>query len=269
MDRASLETRPVVLRSVLLSRIGVPHAFSTRVGGVSTGMFASLNFGNPGDLPPEQRDPVGNIRENQRRVLESIGASGREIVEVWQVHGDAVVVRRGGVAVASDSDVKADAIVTDDPSCVAAVRTADCAPILLASPDGRVVGAVHAGWRGMIAGVLPAAIKAMRELGASELCGAIGPCITVDAFEVGEEVAREVDRAFGAGAGLVRRDLGAKPHVDLKGALRLQMLSAGLGEKQIETLPHCTVRNAKLFYSHRRDAGTTGRMSAFIGAAQK
>lgn len=266
--------RAVMLRSVLLSRVGVAHGFSTRLGGVSSGVFSSLNFGNPGDLAPDRRDSPANIRENQRRALRAIGCERREVVEVWQVHGSAVHVRRLGEAraasgpAAAGSEIKADAIVSDDAGCVVGVRVADCAPILLSSSDGRIVAAVHAGWRGMIEGVLPAAVRTMQELGARGIVAAIGPCISVDAFEVGDEVAAEFDRVFGARAssGVVRRQAGAKAHVDLKLALRLQLLREELGADEVETLPHCTVRDRALFFSHRRDGGVTGRMLAMIGA---
>lgn len=262
---------PQLLRSSRLSC--VPHAFTTRAGGVSAGVFASLNFGNPGDLPPERRDPMANIRENWRRVLDAIGAGGRELVEVHQVHGAVVhVVRRGERAHAGDHDTKADAIVTDDPSRVLAIRVADCAPVLIASLDGRVVAAVHAGWRGVVAGILPAAVHAMRGL-APESCrgglaAAIGPCIGVDAFEVGPEVVAEFERVFGAGTRHVRAAAGSNWRVDLKGALAEQLADAGLSSDRIDVLTHCTYADADQFFSHRRathEGTVTGRMAAVIG----
>lgn len=270
--------RPVVLRSVLLSRIGVPHAFTTRIGGVSAEPFASLNFGNPGDLPKERRDPIEAIRENQRRVLEAIGAGGRTLREVWQVHGDKVCTWRDGECIdlnalpaptpfprEHDGDCKADAIVSNEPGCAVGVRVADCAPILLSSADARVVAAVHAGWRGVVSGVLPKAIASMRAIGAQQLVAVIGPCISMEHFEVGEEVAAEFARVFGSAHRVVRRDLGSKPHIDLKLALRDQAIDSGLGASAVEVLPHCTFRDRGLFFSHRRDAGLTGRMIAMIG----
>lgn len=258
---------PVLLRGGGLGAIGVPHAFTTRIGGVSGGVFASLNFGNPGELSAERRDPPMNIRANWARVLRAIGADGRELVEVHQVHGAAVhVVRAGEPARAGEGgrDVKADAIVTDDPGRVVGVRVADCAPVLVSSGDGRVVGAVHAGWRGVIAGVLPAALGAMRELGAVDVRAVVGPCIGREAFEVGEEVASEFDRVFGAGAGVVDRSR-AKPHVDLQRALVLQCEGAGIGAASVEVLIGCTASEPERFFSHRRDRERTGRMAAVIG----
>lgn len=267
-DKAQFST----LQGPALLRAGIPHAFTTRAGGVSSGIFASLNFGNPSDLPAAQRDPASNIRANLARVLAAIdpGAPAREIVEVHQVHGATVhTVHAGAPAHPSTHTTKADAIVTPDPARALAVRVADCAPVLIASTDGRVVSAVHAGWRGVISGVLPAAIDAMRALGATDIIAAVGPCIGFDRFEIGPEVADEFHRVFGPRTPLVRpaRDVdpAAAPDrslADLKGALRLQLERAGA--RAIDVLPHCTASDPALFFSHRRDKGLTGRMIGII-----
>lgn len=269
---------PTLIRSRVLEH--VPHAFTTRLGGVSSGpagVFESLNFGNPGELPIEQRDPMENIRENWRRVMSAIGSARRELVEVHQVHGAVVhIVRRGERAHAGPRDTRADAIVTDDPTRLIAVRVADCAPVLLASADGRIAGAVHAGWRGVLAGVATAAVAAMRELAprscAAGLAAAIGPCISAEALEVGPEVAAEFERVFGTGTRHVRAGAGDRAYVDLKGALAEQMADCGLSRSAIDVLPHCTYRDERLFFSHRRAShahpggiALTGRMAAVIG----
>lgn len=271
------QTATTHLRSRLLSDVGVPHAFSTRSGGVSTGIFASLNFGNPGDLPPEQRDPPANIAENFRRLLRDIDASDRRIVEVHQVHGcDVRVVHTAGPdhATPDNRDTKADALVTDDPARIIAVRVADCTPILLSSSDGRVVASVHAGWRGVVGGVLTEAVRAMAGLGVrpADIVAAIGPCIgggRAPTFEIGPEVVAEFQRAFGQdGATPVLSPIPGpanKALADQQMALRIQLRSAGVPDAQIETLPYCTVQRSDLFFSHRRDQGRTGRMVGLIG----
>lgn len=252
----------MLLRSPLLAHI--PHGFSTRRGGVSLGPFASLNLGNPSDLPPERRDPPYNIRENFRRILHNLSCNGREIVEVHQVHGaDIHLCLRGRPSHAGPRDTRADAIITDDPGRILAIRVADCAPVLLASHDGRLVAAVHAGWRGVVAGIAPAAAAAMRTLGATQLLAAIGPCIGPDHFEVGEEVASEFTRAFGKSAPIIRT--GPKPRIDLKEALRIQLAQTGI--TRIDVSDRCTHRDADEFFSHRRDRGLTGRTAGFIGCA--
>jgi YfiH family protein len=250
-----------VLTSPVLA--GIPHCFSTRVGGVSSGIFDSLNLGNPSDLPMEQRDPPANIRENFRRIFVAMGCEGRALGEVHQVHGGVIA---WADAERSGPDPKADAILTDDPRLVVAVRVADCTPILLSTADGRMVGAVHAGWRGVIAGVLPDAIAEMQRHGAESIFAAVGPCIGRDRFEVGPEVAAEFARVFGADDGrwpIVRPGVGDRSLVDLKEALRRQLVAAGV--ERFDLLPGCTYEDTSLFYSHRRDKGRTGRSAALIG----
>lgn len=267
--------------STLLQRAGIPHAFSTRLGGVSPAPFDSLNFGNPGDLPAERKDPPANIRANFERLLKAMEVPARCIAQVHQVHGGEVrVVSRAGRSPGAGADArplylpgpdpKADAIVADDPAMIACVRIADCAPVLIASTDGRVVAAVHAGWRGVPAMVVAAAIAKMRELGATGFVAAVGPCISVEHFEVGPEVVEEFARVLGPGVAVrPASDAGSpaaragKAHADLKEALRVQLVAAGVG--QVDVLPHCTVRDASLFFSHRRDRGLTGRLVGMIG----
>jgi hypothetical protein len=248
-------------RSPLLTRVGVPHAFSTRVGGVSDGPFASLNLGNPstGDL----RDPATNIDENWRRLAGASGIGDRPIRRVSQVHGCGVI---DADARTDLSTTTADAIVTRDSSCAAAVRIADCVPILLSSDDGKAVAAVHAGWRGVVAGVLPATLRHMRRHGASNIIAAIGPCIGFDAFEVGPEVVTTFENLFPSNPPVNLNENG-KGRIDLRDAVRRQLLDAGVTPENIDTTDRCTVRDADEFFSHRRDAGLTGRLAAAIAPA--
>lgn len=257
-------TRAAMLASEGLSH--VPHGFSTRVGGVSRGVFGSLNFGNPGELPPGvERDSKANIDENFRRVLEVVGAPGRRVLQVHQVHGDGVVLIRRSDA--SPDGVKADAIVTDDPRAMACVRVADCAPVLLASGDGRIVAAAHAGWRGVVAGVVPRAIDVMRKVGAEEIHAAIGPCISMQAFEVGPEVIEAFAQRFSTEC--VRRATApeaaalGKGYVDVPRAIVEQLRGAGVS--RVDVLARCSVREPEAFFSHRRDRGITGRMIGIVG----
>lgn len=258
------EPAPGLLRSAVLGH--VPHGFTTRRGGVSSGVYGSLNFGSPGDLPQDQRDTAVNIRENYRRVLHAIGCGRRELVEVHQVHGsDVHVVRRGDKSHAGESDTRADAIVTDDPSRVVSVRTADCAPVLAASADGRVVAAIHAGWRGVLAGVVPAAVGVMRTLSQQPLAAAIGPCIGRDALEVDADIADRFRAAFAGHPEIVRPDAErpGKFWIDMPAALVVQLRR--LGVSSVEVIARCTVTEPGEFFSHRAHARRTGRMAAVIG----
>lgn len=266
------DSSPLLLTSPLLAH--VPHAFSTRVGGLSPPPFDSLNFGNPGDLPAHiARDPIDRIRLNFSIVMTHLGIPDRTLVQVHQVHGSVVATlrrddrTRDAWPAPGHSDPKADAIVTDDPRLALAVRVADCCPILLACETGRVVGAVHAGWRGTVSGVLLAAVAAMQRLGAIRIRAAIGPCISTRRFEIGPEVAREFAAAFPAPSFLspspdpARAEQG-KSHADIPAALRHQLRLAHID--RIENHDLCTFEHRDLFFSHRRDHGITGRMIGLI-----
>ncbi|MBX2852688.1 MAG: polyphenol oxidase family protein, partial [Phycisphaeraceae bacterium] len=133
----------------------------------------------------------------------------------------------------------------------------DCVPVLIAAADGKAVAAVHAGWRGLLSGVVAEAADAL----AAGFVAAIGPCISVKRFEVGEEVAERFDQRF------VRRDLGSRPHVDLRAAVHAQLHR--LGAQQIDTTDRCTAEHEDEFYSYRRDVTqrqleSTGRMASVI-----
>ncbi|HEX4125546.1 MAG TPA: peptidoglycan editing factor PgeF [Tepidisphaeraceae bacterium] len=247
-----------------LADVGVPHAFPTRQGGVSPEPFASLNLGST--ITPTLSDDPTNVRENYRRLLAALGCEDRQWVYVHQVHGSAVADARAHASF--ECGQYADAIVSDDPGRVVTVRTADCVPILLADRTGRAVAAVHAGWRGIIAGTLLAAIARVSEhfdVASGNLLAAIGPCIGPEAFEVGPEVLAEFATAFGADAP-IRAAANGKGFVDLCAAVFRQLKSAGVPADCIDGGDHCTVRDVEEFFSHRRDAGRTGRMAAAIGA---
>jgi len=253
---------PAYLVSPLLTRAGVRHCFSTRVGGVSRSPFDSLNLGNPGG---DIQDDWANIHENYRRLQQAIACNDLPRCWVHQVHGgDVAETRRGN---AFENGQRADALVGDDPGKLLAVRTADCVPVLLSTSDGRCVAAVHAGWRGVIAQVIPSAIQRMRQIHQAPLLAAIGPAIGPDHFEVGQEVLAEFEARFSEGIGISRRSGPGKGFVDLRRAIRAQLLDAGVPDESIEMTGHCTFRDGELFYSHRRDRGVTGRMAALIAAA--
>jgi hypothetical protein len=284
---------PRLLRSELLARLGVPHAFTTRIGGVSRGVFESLKFGSPAEFSGDQRDPPANIDRNLALVRHAIGATAREVVQVYQVHGASVhVLSHGRASHPTPNDTKADAMVTRDPSRVLVVRVADCAPILLASGDGGVVAAVHAGWRGAVAGVLLNAVRVMNSEGARDIAAAVGPCIGPEFFEVGPEVLDEFIRAFGTQRVgelpanwrlgdridgtldqladedrpiVAWRRADGRAQVDLRAALGIQLRVTGVERGHVEHVGGCTVRDPSLYFSHRRDEGRTGRMIGVIG----
>jgi YfiH family protein len=263
LERRTAREGPVYYVSPLLEARRVPHAFSTRLGGISPPPFDSLNLGNPSGC--DVQDDYPRIYENFAMLQSAIGCADRPRCWVHQVHGGVVVpVRRGQ---AFESGPKADAMVSDDASKLLAVRVADCVPVLIASDDGKVVAAVHAGWRGVIAGVVPRAIDEMREMTDVPLVAGIGPCIGFDAFEVGPEVIEEFAATFDDRTLVRRRDDG-KGHADLRRAVHLQLRKIGVPADRIDITDRCTYRDADEFFSHRRDRGVTGRMAAVIGAVE-
>lgn len=265
LQRRAAAAGPVYYVSPLLESRGVPHAFSTRIGGLSPAPFDSLNLGNPSGCATQ--DDYGRIYQNYDLLQAAAGLGGRERCWVHQVHGGAVIsIHRGQPF---ESGAKADALVTDDADRIAAVRVADCVPVLIATDDGRAVAAVHAGWRGVIAGVVPNAVAAVRQLAgddAAAVVAAIGPCIGFDAFEVGPEVIEQFEATFAAAP--VRRREDGKGHVDLRQAIRLQLRALGLDDPRIDATDRCTFRDGDEFFSHRRDQGVTGRMAALIAPRQ-
>jgi YfiH family protein len=261
-DPASGSKLPL-LRSEL---IGAPfvHGFTTRAGGVSAPPFETLNLGGKwGD------DPAA-VSENRRRVER---AAGGPVATARQVHGAAVVRVRAGDDRAALAAREADALCTDAPGVVLGVFVADCIPAVLVDPRTGAVAAVHAGWRGTVAGVLPAAVRALAaEFGArpGDLRAALGPAIGPCCFEVGPEVVAAFEalcpdaRARGI---VLPSPLGAagKANVDLKAANRLLLERAGVAPEAIDAGPECTHCDRARFYSFRRDGNATGQLMGVVG----
>ena len=278
LTRVTLANGVVVYQSRLLNEVGVMHGFSTRIGGVSPAPFDSLNLGNPSGVA-EMRDSAENIQHNFARLFAGLGAANAPMAVVHQVHSCAVALLRaedeGEYSESTEAEIQdrfsgqtqADAIVSDVATAVVVIRIADCAPILLASDDGRIVGAIHCGWRGVVSGVVTRGVAEINNLGIKpdQMLAAIGPAIGVKYFEVGPEVA---DAFVSAGLGSTVETAGyAKPHIDLAGAAKMQLRQCGI--THIDGGSLCTYDNAVDFYSHRRDRGITGRMAAIIGAVKR
>ncbi|MEZ4702839.1 MAG: peptidoglycan editing factor PgeF [Rhodothermales bacterium] len=242
---------PTWLRPDIFTRApGVAAGFSTRLGGVSAAPFGTLNLGLSTD------DDRESVLENRRRLFGEVGFGLDELAITGQVHGDAVcVVDAAGLYRGFDG------MVSTTPRLLLCLSAADCASVLLASADGRIVGACHAGWRGAAAGIVGKTVTRMAEQGArpGDLLAYVSPCISAERFEVGDEVADRFDDRF------VIRAPGAKPHVDLKAVLLDQLVAAGVPDDAVEISPHCTHAETALFFSHRAENGVTGRMMGFIG----
>lgn len=224
---------------------GIRHAFFTREGGVSTGIYASLNGGQG-----SSDDPV-HVAENRARMARQLGVEPGHLVACWQVHSpDAVLATAPWTR---EEAPKADAIVTATPGLAAGVSIADCGPVLFADPQARVVAAAHAGWKGAFGGVIAATVALMEEQGArrENIHAAIGPLIRQSSYEVGEEfVARflDADKAFARFFAPADR-----PHhalFDLPGFIALRLKEAGVGH--VEDLGLDTYSDEARFFSYRR-----------------
>lgn len=243
-----------LLRAPSLTARGFAHGFTTRVGGVSDGPFASLNLGGAvGDDP-------ARVRENHRRLARSVGYE--RLHQTHQVHGGAVHVPAPDVAPADTFRVEADALVATAPGMAVAIRVADCVPVLLADPATGRVAAAHAGWRGVVKGVVGAALDALETPHPGAVIAAIGPSIGPCCFEVGDEVAAEI--AASTAPDVVLPRAGEKPRVDLWRAVERQLRARGVGD--VTTLGRCTVCEPGAFFSFRRDGARSGRMVGVIVA---
>jgi hypothetical protein len=266
LQKRTSNTGVAYYASARLEAIGVRHAFSTRRGGISPPPFDSLNLGNPNGA--EFQDDYKRIWANYALLLMAVDCLAEPPLRVHQTHGSNVAVVQNGQPF--DTASPADAIVSRDGQRPISVRTADCVPVLLSSQDGAIVAAIHAGWRGIVAGIVPATVRRIlaeaADISADSLIAAIGPCIGADAFEVGPDVLSEFERVFGPDAP-IRHLAAGKGKADLRAAARLQLLHCGLDDDCIDTTDRCTVTHADEFFSHRRDQGVTGRMAAVIAAS--
>jgi len=236
----------------------VPHGFATRGGGVSEGPYASLNLGfSVGDARER-------VLENHRRLAAAAHSPLGALCRVSQVHGDRVLEARGG----EGEDLRpvegeADALWTEAPGTWVAVGTADCVPVLLVDPDGRRVAAVHSGWRGTDADISARAVEALVAKGGrpERLLAAVGPSIQRCCYEVSGELAQRFTARFGPE---VVASAGASVRLDLTRAVRATLLRAGLKPAHVDVLPACTACAPERFFSHRRDAGRTGRHLNYV-----
>ena len=235
-------TLPAIEAGTLARRSGLKHGFFTRQGGVSEGLYASLNCGLG------SRDAREHVFENRRRVAAHLGVAPEFMVNGYQVHGAEVAVAETPWTPAEAPH--ADALVTRTPGLALAVSTADCAPVLLADPDSRVVGAVHAGWKGAFTGVLDATLRVMERLGAerARVVAAIGPAISGAAYEVGPEF-RERFLAADPGNDAFFRG-GERLRFDLPAYVAVRLM--GLGIREVEDVALCTYRDEARFFSFRR-----------------
>lgn len=244
---------------------GTLAAFSTRLGGVSSPPWDTLNVGlHVGDSPVD-------VTENRRRLFRALGVDPESLVTAGQVHSDAVAV-----ATSPGRHEKTDGLVTVARGLTLAVFCADCVPVWLLDPRLPAAGVVHAGWKGTLAGIAGRAVEIMvRKLGSRprDLLAAVGPSIGPCCYEVGSEVVAPAARNFGPD---VVVDTGGRPHLDLWEANRHALVLAGVNPSRVYVSGFCTSCRADLFHSHRREVRRarqaaapetpvrSGRMAALI-----
>lgn len=235
--------------------------FTTRLGGVSAGDFASLNLGRA------TGDDVTLVDANHRRVREAFALDPAFLFDVKQVHGTQFARVGAATRPADLAATEADGLVTAVPGRHLMMRFADCLPLVLFSVKTPALAVVHCGWRGVAAGIVDKAVTALEIdhlCDPADLAAAVGPGICGNCFEVGREVAREFLNRFAGLPGLDRRvtvwEGGAR--VDLPGLIRDALVARGLPPARIAVADLCTACRPDLYFSHRRDHGRTGRFAA-------
>jgi YfiH family protein len=224
---------------------GINHGFFDRTGGVSQGLYASLNGGVGSSDAPDK------VAENRSRMAAALGVSADRFLTPYQIHSPDVVTIDAPWT--PDARPRADALVTKTPSLAIGVSTADCGPLLFADAQARVIGAAHAGWRGAFTGVIEATVAAMEKLGAdrSRITAALGPTISQANYQVGPEFIERFLAANTDNAGFfVACEREGHALFDLNGYIAARMAEAGI--TNFEDVGLCTYAEPALFYSYRR-----------------
>lgn len=244
-------------------KIPLRHAFTTRYGGVSEGIFASLNLGsNRGDDPDA-------VRENYRRVCALMGVGIDDAAVTKQVHGNVVrtVTAADRHVCMSQVPYEADGLVTNVPGLPIFCFVADCVPVLMCDAKHRVIAAVHCGWRSSVSNILKNAVDAMCALGAvpQDITASLGAAIGACCFETDADVPEAIDRYLdGDSEGLYTRRPDGKYLVDLRKANARRLISLGLKPENIDISAECTVCSHEKYWSHRHTHGQRGSQGAVI-----
>ncbi len=227
-----------------LQEAGITHGFFTREGGVSEGLYASLNCG------PGSRDDRAKVEENRRRVAMALGYENKHLLTCHQVHGAHAVTVEAPWEMGSGPE--ADAMVTHMPGIVLGILTADCVPVLFADAQARVIGAAHAGWKGAHRGILGATVEAMQALGArpERIAAAVGPAIAQDSYEVGDDLRETLLAEAKGNAVYFIPNANARWQFDLKSYVVGKLGASGV--ETINLLALDTFSDKDAFFSYRR-----------------
>ena len=278
-----LEEKVPYLTFPVLTQIPfIKHGFSTRHGGVSSGVLATMNFGSDSGLYP---DAPENIEENYRRMAEALGVDVHSMVVSKQVHK--TNIRRvteedcgKGLFVPRDYD-EIDGLITNCPNVTLVTKYADCVPLYFVDTINKAIGLTHSGWRGTVAKIGQITVEEMGSAFGSrpeDIVAVIGPSICKDCFEIGADVAEEFIKAFPKHKeenilsypehplqeGIHLREDSEKYHCDLWAANHSVLLQAGLKPEHIQISGVCTCCNSDLLFSHRRTGGKRGTLGAFL-----
>jgi YfiH family protein len=244
---------------------GVCHGFSTRMGGVSEGIWSSMNLGI------SRGDQQEHVRGNYRHFYEAIGFQGSRMVMSRQVHGDRIRVITSADGTHDLFDPlteEADGLMTDVPGIMLTVFSADCIPILLYDPERRVIAALHAGWRGTSSGIVTRAVEKMTQAydcRPEQILAAIGPGIGQCHFETHEDVPNAMTESMGASVfPFIKTRPAGKFNIDLKGINADRLERAGLWKSHIAVCELCTACQPELFWSHRIHGTERGSQAAMI-----
>lgn len=238
---------------------GFHHAITTRAGGVSDEAFDSLNLGF------HVGDDAAKVRENRAILADELGFPLRRLVCAQQIHENAIHTVIDEDAGRGSLDWKSaipatDALITNRRNIPLLILVADCAPLVFVDEANRAFTVVHAGWRGALAGIAGLTIERMKlEFGSkpSSILVGIGPCLSVENLEIGEEVAAQI--GFVDESSIVRKSSWAKPHLDLRGLIQRDLARAGVLTQHVETCELCPKERGDLFFSHRGQNGAAGR----------
>ena len=244
----------------------VDHFFTTRQGGVSEGIFASMNIGLSGT------DNMEHVKENYERVAAAFGSSPSQMVMTFQIHGTKVIrvgrddAGKGPVRERGWDDV--DGMVTDEPGLILGTFFADCVPLMLVDPARRAIGTCHSGWKGTVGRIGAVTLEKMREefgTRPEDVICAIGPSICRDCYEVSEDVAGRFRAEFAGHQDEILTDKGdGHSQLDLWAACRITFLEAGIRPGHILTTDICTCCNPEVLFSHRATRGQRGNFGGFI-----
>ncbi len=259
----------------VLSEISfLKHAFSTRLGGVSSDIFSSMNFGV--DAFTVKDDPA-NIMENYTRMANSIGVDPHSLVISRQVHKTNIrVVNENdrGKGLFSPTDYEEiDGLITNQPNITLVTKYADCVPLYFVDPKNKAIGLTHSGWRGTVKKIGKITVEEMnKNFGSNpkDIIAVVGPSICVDCYEIGEEVAEEFKKAFPKHYenGILIAKGNGKYQLNLWEANRTVLSEAGLLPENIHISGVCTCCNSDLFFSHRKTEGKRGSLAAFLALTE-